>query len=274
MTPQLAAGCIEDTLLDPHAANNAVPGQAIRRASGLLGRLAKARSTATRPGPTIRPCSSPRGSIRAQVFYQHNPASQHHGVNQGIYNLWGQVPVPNLSGHPVAYYNLTAAGATHSGNYGVSLWYRNFVAPTLGDQAPLIQSLRLEGQHRPVPRCLPRGEHPARRRVRESLGPGAARGGLPCGVLRHRRARLDGPRLPRAGGKPLRRSPPPGRPRPMPAGVWTLTTRPLHERPLSGRRHGVFPPSSRTRPGLTIVPMVPLGSFSVQARRAPEIGSA
>ena len=36
MTPQLAAGFIEDTLLDPHAANNNVPGQA-SAAGGLLG---------------------------------------------------------------------------------------------------------------------------------------------------------------------------------------------------------------------------------------------
>ena len=90
----------------------------------------------------------------------------------GIYNLWGQVPVPNLSGNPVAYYNLTAAGAIHSGNYGVSLWYRNFVAPTLGDQAPLLHALRLRGQHRSV-HGPPRGEPRAvRAETRESVGPG------------------------------------------------------------------------------------------------------
>ena len=85
------------------------------------------------------PVFIPPGVDAAQVFYQHNPASRH----GGIYNL-GQVPVPNLSGNPVAYYNLTAAGAIHSGNYGISLWYRNFVAPTLGDQAPLLQELQLK----------------------------------------------------------------------------------------------------------------------------------
>ncbi len=74
------------------------------------------------------------GVDAAQVFYQHSPASSH----RGIYNLWGQVPVPNLSGNTVAYYNLTAAGVIHAGNCGISQWYRNFVAPTLGDQAPLI----------------------------------------------------------------------------------------------------------------------------------------
>jgi Bacterial Ig-like domain len=37
-------------------------------------------------------------------------------------------------------------GATHSGKTGVNYWFRNFIAPTLGDQAPLIQELQLNGQ--------------------------------------------------------------------------------------------------------------------------------
>ena len=42
MTPELKAGYIKDTLLDPHAANNAVPGQQYSLTSGPLGWLAKA----------------------------------------------------------------------------------------------------------------------------------------------------------------------------------------------------------------------------------------
>ena len=44
------------------------------------------------------------------------------------------------------YYNLTDMGVTHSGKKGVALWYRNFIVPTLGNQAPLIQELQLDGQ--------------------------------------------------------------------------------------------------------------------------------
>ena len=40
MTPQLKAGYIEDTLLDPHAANNNVPGQQMSF-GGALGGLAR-----------------------------------------------------------------------------------------------------------------------------------------------------------------------------------------------------------------------------------------
>ena len=132
MTPQLNAGYIKDTLLDPHAANNAVPGQQYSLTSGPLGWLAKGeidsfQSKAKDPAAFI-----PARVNDAEVFYQHTSAAKSHGVNSGIYNLWGQVPVKG-SAH---YYNLTAAGATHAGETGVSQWYTNFVAPTLGEQAP------------------------------------------------------------------------------------------------------------------------------------------
>ena len=46
----------------------------------------------------------------------------------------------------VHYYNLTDMGVTHSGKTGVNYWFRNFIAPTLGNQAPLVQELQLNGQ--------------------------------------------------------------------------------------------------------------------------------
>ena len=76
---------------------------------------------------------------QAQVFFQHSQSTAGE-----IYNLWGQVPVKS-DGPLVHYYNLTAMGVTHSGKTGVNYWFRNFIAPTLGDQAPLIQQLQLNG---------------------------------------------------------------------------------------------------------------------------------
>jgi hypothetical protein len=260
MTPQLAAGWVEDTLLDPHAASNAVPDQA-SAGGGLLGALATSivksyQAKANDPAVFI-----PAGVDAAQVFYQHNPASHDHGVNQGLYNLWGQVPVPNLSSHPVAYYNLTGAGATHSGNYGVSLWYRNFVAPTLGGQAPLIRSLQLAGH---IDQAVPAVSISAldRRRVR-AWGP--------VQVVATSRAEFSGTVAP-ASRVRVYLGPandpstigPAGRTTADAAGAWTFTTRPLHD----GRYRGIamaFLPSSRTRPGMTIVPMTPLGRFTVTA---------
>ena len=262
MTPQLAAGWIEDTLLDPHAANNAVPDQA-SAGSGLFGTLATALVKSYQARANDPAVFIPAGVDTAQVFYQHNPASHDHGVNQGLYNLWGQVPVPNLSGHPVAYYNLSAAGATHSGNYGVSLWYRNFVAPTLGDQAPLIRSLPLEGHiNQAAPATAPNLSALARRRVR-AWGP--------VQLVAGTRAEFSGTAAP--GSKVRVYLGPANHPSAIaPAGQttadftgeWTLTTHQLRD----GRYRGIalaFLPASRTRPGLTIVPMAPLGRFTVTA---------
>ena len=62
-----------------------------------------------------------------------------------MYNLWGQVPVKS-DGPVVHYYNLTPSKVTHSGKTGIQFWYRNFIVPTLGNQAPLVQTLQLNGQ--------------------------------------------------------------------------------------------------------------------------------
>ncbi len=53
MTPQLKSGFIEDTLLDPHAANNNVRGQQMSF-GGILGGLARRSSPTIRPKPKIR----------------------------------------------------------------------------------------------------------------------------------------------------------------------------------------------------------------------------
>lgn len=257
ITPQLKAGFIEDTLLDPHAANNNVPGQA-SAASGLFGALARGLVTSYQARANDPPVFIPPGVDAAQVFYQHSPASRH----QGIYNLWGQIPVPNLSGNPIAYYNLTAAGVIHSGNYGVSLWYRNLVATTLGDQAPLIQALQLKGQVDQAVRIPVTSAGALAQRRLQAWGPvdavqgpqaafsGTAAPGSKVRVYLGPAANLSEITL--AGETTADMT-----------GAWTLTPRPLHE----GRYRAVAMAFSRalhTRPGLAIVPMVPLGRFMVK----------
>ncbi len=257
MTPQLTAGFIEDTLLDPHAANNNVPGQA-SAAAGLLGALSRVLVTSYQARANDPPVFIPPGVDAAQVFYQHNPASRH----GGIYNLWGQVPIPNLSGNPVAYYNLTAAGAIHSGNYGVSLWYRNFVAPTLGDQAPLLQALRLEA-HIDQSAVLPLANTSAVAQRRANAW-GAVR------VVKGSRAEFSGTAAP---GSTVRVDLGPaanpsvisgaGVTHADARGSWTVTSGRLH----IGFYRAVamaYSPALRTRPALAIVPVTPLGRFLVQ----------
>ena len=102
---------------------------------GVLGGLASASSPTIRPKPKIPPAMIPSIVDQAQVFFEHSQATA-----GGIYNLWGQVPVKS-EGPVVHYYNLTDMGVTHSGKTGVNYWFRDFIAPTLGDQTPLIQQL-------------------------------------------------------------------------------------------------------------------------------------
>ena len=139
LTPQLKAGNIEDILLDPHAANQNVPGQQMSF-GGALGGLGRAIVTDYQAQAKDPPAFFPSAVDEAIVFFEHSQATA-----SGIYNLWGQVPVKS-EGPEVHYYNLTDMGATHSGKTGVNYWFRDFIAPTLGNQAPLIGELQLNGQ--------------------------------------------------------------------------------------------------------------------------------
>ena len=74
-TPELKSGFIEDTLLDPHAANNdIVSGQAVSFAGPLAG-MAESSCPTTRPRPTTPPAYFPSVVHEAQVFYEHTAAT-------------------------------------------------------------------------------------------------------------------------------------------------------------------------------------------------------
>ena len=140
-TPQVKAGFLEDTLLDPHAANPDFPGKQYSTADNPLGWIAKLaidnyQSRARDPLAFI-----PAGVDAAQVFYQQSPANRDHNENLGIYNLWGQVPVKGAS----VYFNLTSDGVVHSGKNGVYAWYEHHVVPTLGNGGQQIARETLTG---------------------------------------------------------------------------------------------------------------------------------
>ena len=161
---------------------------------------------------------------------------------------------------PAHYYNLTAAGATHAGNTGVSGWYANFVAPTLGGQAPLIQTLQLDAQiDHVVATTTPSARATAHQRA---LGPQP--------VVQDHRVEFSGTAAP---GSTVRlfvgpastpsKITPAGHTTTDAAGAWTLTTHPLP----SGHYRAVvmsFSRALRTRRGLAIIPTVPLGGFVVE----------
>jgi len=129
--PRIEAGYLEDTLLDPHAANPDFPGRQYSTGGplGWIAKLAIDNYQARARDPLV---FVPAGVASAQVFYQQTPANRDHGTNSGIYNIWGQVPVKGTA----SYYDLTPAGVVHSGKQGVYAWYEHHIVPTLGDGAP------------------------------------------------------------------------------------------------------------------------------------------
>jgi hypothetical protein len=268
MTPHLKAGYIVDTLLDPHAANNNLPGQQISFAGPLAG-LANMIVTNYQGAANDPPAFIPSVVDEAQVFFEHTAASA-----SGIYNLWGQVPVKS-DGPVVHYYNLTNMGVTHSGDKGVALWYRNFIAPTLGNQAPLVQQLQLNGQ-------IDNAQSSATTSVTASTGQAArvqtaieARDNRIYGVsqvVHTSQPEFSGTAAPGSvvrllispATKPWESSLA-GRTVANGSGQWSLTTR----RPLHNGQYrtlvAAFSRALRTRPGLAIVPTQPLGRLVVDA---------
>jgi Bacterial Ig-like domain len=267
MTPSLKAGYIVDTILDPHAANNNVPGKQYSTA-GPLAALANVEISNYQGEARDPPAYVPSIVDQAQVFYQHSAATAGE-----IYNLWGQVPVRS-QGPIVHYYNLTSMGTTHSGKTGVALWYRNFIVPTLGFQAPLVQELQLNGQiddSAPMTASmttadsrLPLARHTEEARASRILGPAQ--------VVQTNQPSFSGTAAPDSvvrlyigpGATPTQLALA-GRTKTNALGQWSLSTR----QPLPNGQYRVvvtaFAQDLRTRPGLTIVPTQPMGRLVIGA---------
>jgi hypothetical protein len=137
----LASGYLEMTMLDPHAASNATPGPQYSVSHGVLGWIARDMIDNYQSRASDPPVIVPPNVDAAEVFYQHTPIGQAEGSNAGIYNLWGQVPIRGQA----HYFDLTAAGMSHIGKFGVPEWYQLNVVPTLGDGAPFLRSIALTG---------------------------------------------------------------------------------------------------------------------------------
>ncbi len=248
---QLRAGYIEDTLLDPHAANNDIASGKQISYAGVLAPLAEMIVPHYQGEAKDPPAYFPSIVDQANVFYEHTAATA-----GGIYNLWGQVPVKS-DGPTVHYYNLTAMGVTHSGKTGVALWYRNFIAPTLGQQAPLVQELQLNGQidgARPIAATSP-AQASIRTQMVTTSQPQFSGTAAPDSVVRLYLGPADRPSEIALAGVTHANA----------AGQWSLTpSRPL---PTGQYRTVVsaFSRPLRTRPGLAVIPTQPLGRLVVQA---------
>jgi hypothetical protein len=246
MTPQIAAGYIEDTILDPHAANNATPGRDFSTEKTILGGIADVYIRNYQGNAKDPQVFIPAMVDDAQVFYQHSKP-----VAGGWYNLWGQIPVAGAAAQ-THYFNLSAMGVTHSGKKGVPIWYLNFVAPTLGGQSPLVNALKLDGglASPSVPINI------GGKAVRTITGNQATFTGTatPGASVRLYAGPAADPSTIGESGRTTADS----------TGHWSITTGAL---PV-GQYRAVAMSSSqalRTRPGLGVVPMATLGTFRVDA---------
>jgi Bacterial Ig-like domain len=229
----------------------------------VLGGLARAIVTNYQAEAKDPPVIIPSVVDAAEVFFEHSQATAN-----GIYNLWGQVPVKS-DGPVVHYYNLTDMGVTHSGKTGVNYWFRNFIAPTLGSQAPLIQELQLNGQ---IDNIQPLTNNSSGEDTLVKLAEHTREDRVygPAQVVQNNQPEFSGTA---AAGSTIRLYMSPAA-KPMDltlagvttansAGQWSLTTR----RPLVNGQYrtlvSAFSRSLVTRPGLAIVPTQPLGRLVI-----------
>jgi hypothetical protein len=233
---------------------------------GALGGIARMIVTNYQSQAKDPPAFIPSVVDDAQVFFQHSQAKA-----SAIYNLWGQVPVRS-DGPLVHYYNLSDMGTTHSGKTGVNYWYRDFIAPTLGEQAPLVQELQLNGHVDNVESAsaaaalsqdslaqqaatvqADRVYGPAQ--VVDSNQPAFSGTAAPNSVIRLAVSPVVQPQRIYVAGKTMASS----------DGQWSLTT----THPLRNGQYRVlvtsFSAALATQPGLRIVPTQPLGRLVINA---------
>jgi hypothetical protein len=116
--PSADTGYKRMTLLDPHAANPQAPNNAESITGGWLGRFVKTAISwykGNARDPLVR---VPKSMHEADVYYQRTPLSVN-PVNDGLYNLLGQVPVIGTA----RYVQLNSPGISHSGGGGVYSWF-------------------------------------------------------------------------------------------------------------------------------------------------------
>ena len=138
-TPQIQAGYIRDTMLDPHAANNGAPGQfSVEQGfKGWFTGLATSTYQWLAADPMV---IVPDNVDEAQVYYQHTPVTL--DGNDWSSNLYGQAPVIGEA----RYSDLTGPGIAHSGVTGVQTWYFLNVVPTLADGGTFVNPTAMTGR--------------------------------------------------------------------------------------------------------------------------------
>lgn len=243
-TPELRAGFTKVTLLDPHAANNHAPGGQLSVSSGFRGWVAKQVVHSYQGQAKDPPVVIPDDVDQTEVYYQHTPVSLNK-ANDGVYNLWGQVPIRGQA----TYCDLTGPGTSHTGPTGIHAWYTANVVPTLRDGVPCGCPTELDGQ-----------------RV-STVGDKATPQGVT--VSPDRQPTFIGKAVPGAGvrlfaGRSGTRAPSPvGQTKADPEGSWSVTSKPLAPGRYRLLVRGVVP-SGPSRPRSHLFPTRRLDSLIIR----------
>lgn len=148
--PAIDQGYIQDTLLDPHAANNGVAHHQYSTADTFMGYISRLTINDYQSKAQDPPAMVPGNVDSADVYYQHTPIGETPNSNSGWFNLWGQVPVKTPSGSvPITYTDVTGPGISHSGDYSIHEWYMRNVMPDLGNGQPGVSGPLLTVQVAP-----------------------------------------------------------------------------------------------------------------------------
>lgn len=137
LIPQVQAGYLKMTFLDPHPAHNVHtygnPNQTYFSASsgpiGQLGTFLYLQFQAAAQDPeTVLPIN-----VRdSEVYYQHTEHQNATSPIEKFFNIWGEVPVLGQATH---YCDLTGFA---NGHFEVHDWYLQNVVPTLGTNGPFV----------------------------------------------------------------------------------------------------------------------------------------
>lgn len=132
LLPQLKAGFLEMTFLDPHPANNNTPTNWYSASPGILGQAVTNIYTFVQSRMQDPQAVVPTNANQVEVFYQHTSYQNAATWQERIFNIWGQIPVVGQpTGSPVEYYDVTNLPGGN-GHGEVPTWYLTNIIPTLG----------------------------------------------------------------------------------------------------------------------------------------------
>ncbi len=140
LLPQLKAGFLEMTFLDPHPANNNTPMNWYSASPGILGQAVTSIYTFVQSRMQDPQAVVPTNANQVEVFYQHTSYQNAATWQERIFNIWGQIPVAGRpTGSPVEYYDVTNLPGGN-GHGEVPTWYMTNIIPTLGGSHTVVSN--------------------------------------------------------------------------------------------------------------------------------------